>query len=68
LSFSKVLREVIEQDDGVVLRLASVERMIASHGPSGGNSAGLRARIQERSRTIAAWVGAFLASARTRRG
>lgn len=59
MSFSNVLREAIEQDDGLVLRLSILERMHADRDESGGQTAGLWGRIQARSRKILAAVGAL---------
>jgi hypothetical protein len=59
LSFSSVLREAIEQDDGLVLHLSTYQRMHADPGPAGGRTAGLWERIQARSRKILAVAGAL---------
>jgi len=68
LSFSKVLREVLEEDDGLVLHLCAYERMIAASPEPGGWTAGLGERIQKRSRMILEGVSAFFALARRRSG
>jgi len=68
VSFAELLREVIEEDDGLVLHLSAYERWIAVSGEPGGKSAGPWAAIRERSRKIAEVAGAFLALARTRSG
>jgi hypothetical protein len=59
VSFSNVLREAIEQGDGLVLRLSTYQRMHADHNEAGGQTAGLWGRIQARSRMILAAVGAL---------
>lgn len=56
--FSNVLREAIEQDDGLVLHLATFARMHATPVGLGGETAGLWGRIQARSRKILAAVAA----------
>jgi hypothetical protein len=68
VSFAQVLREVIEEDDGLVLHLSAYERWIAASDEPGGKTAGAWAAIRERSRKIAAVAGAFLALARRRSG
>lgn len=61
MDFSNVLRERIEQDDGLVLHLSTYQRMRASRQASGGKAAGFWGRIQARSRMILAAVGASFA-------
>ncbi|MBY0401790.1 hypothetical protein K2X89_15970 [Myxococcota bacterium] len=55
------MRERLEQDDGLVLRLSTYQRMRASRRESGGKAAGWWGRIQARSRMILAAVGASFA-------
>lgn len=59
VSFSNLLREAIEQDDGLVLRLSTYQRMHAGPKEPGGWTAGLWDRIQARSRKILAAVAAL---------
>lgn len=59
MSFSNVLREVFEQDDGLVLRLSTYQTMIASQPRNRGDSEGLWGRVRARSRMILAAVGGF---------
>ncbi len=59
MSFSNVLREVLEQDDGLVLRLSTYQGMMASQSQARGDSEGLWGRMRARSRMILAAVGAF---------
>jgi len=66
--FQAVLRETIEQDDGVVLRLIAYQTFSASRPETGGRTAGGRGRIGKRSRMIAQRIVAFFAAARTRSG
>ncbi|MEZ4330229.1 MAG: hypothetical protein R3F35_00605 [Myxococcota bacterium] len=61
MSFSNVLREAIEQDDGLVLRLSTYQRMHADRNEAGGQTAGLWGRIQARSRKILAAAVALCA-------
>lgn len=61
MDFSKVLRERIGQDDGLVLHLSTCQRMRASRLSSDGETAGWWGRIQARSRKILAGVGAIFA-------
>lgn len=67
MSFAEVLRGVIEEDDGLVLHLSAYERWITGSQESGGETAGLRAAIRERSRKIAGVAGAFFALVRTKK-
>ena len=59
MSFSSVLREVIEQDDGLVLHLSSFQGLHAIRQDAGGVTAGFWRRMKRRSRMILAAVGAL---------
>jgi hypothetical protein len=56
MSFSKVLTDVMEEDDGLILRLSAYERMMESHPERSGWTARWDAAIQNRSRKIMNWM------------
>ena len=52
LAFDRVLRRVIEEDNGLILGIASFERMIANRERDAGWSGRLRDFLRRRSRKI----------------
>lgn len=58
-TFARVLRERLEADDGVVLRLSTYRRMHAERDRPGGWTAGLRRALATRSRMIRNAVAAL---------
>ncbi|MFK7898851.1 MAG: hypothetical protein AB8G23_23680 [Myxococcota bacterium] len=56
MTFGKVLAEVMEEDDGLVLRLSAFERMVESRPDARGWTARWDESIQNRSRKIMNWM------------